>query len=387
MRFGRVTGIIAILSMLTMGAIATPVAAATTYTDPQQRFSFTVPDGYTPTTAQLTPPVVAGFVAASPAGANFTIQVRDAAGSLDDATAEFQKRYASGTDSQPGPNGVQSLTLGGQPAKQFDYFTSAQGTRFHISQVIAVNGKALYILIFNAQEGDYDTLVSQTGVVLSSFAFLAAAANGPNAQVSNGSATYSDPQGRFSFTVPIDFQSVDPGKTVLTFEAHTASGNIAALFYMYADPIEGGQAPSFNKDVAYERDFLITDRKYTILSEQGLTLGGVPAYRFDVTRTNADDGTRVRSAFTFASTGGIAYQLTFVTTPSRFDEFAGRLQSLLSSFSFSATPNPVTPPSTPPTAPVKPAPPAPANPPPANPPPSAPPPSSPAPTDGHDNGR
>lgn len=387
MRFGRVSGIVAMLLMVLTGALAAPVAAATTYSDPQQRFSFTVPDGYTPA-PQVTSPILAGFVAASPAGANFTVQARDATGSLDDATAEFQKRYASGTDSQPGPNGVQSLTLGGQPAKQFDYFTSAQGTRFHISQVIAVNGKALYILIFTAQEGDYDTLVNQTGVVLSSFAFLSAGASGPNAQVSNGAALYSDPQGRFAFTVPIDFQSVDPKDATLEFQARAASGNLAAYFYMYVDPAESNQAPSFNKFIASQRDFLITDRKYTILSEQGITLGGAPAYRFDVTKTYEDDGTRVRSAFIFTFTGGTYYQLTFVTSPSRFDEFAGRLQALLSSFSFSATPNPVTPPSAPPpAAPTKPAPSAPAAPPPANPPPSAPPPSSPAPTDGHDNGR
>ncbi len=386
MRVGRVAGIIAMLLMLLTGIVAAPVAAATTYSDPQQRFDFTVPDGYTPTTAQLTPPVVAGFVAASPAGANFTVQVRDVTGSLDDATAEFQKRYASAADSQPGPNGIQSLTLGGKPAKQFDYFTSAQGTRFHISQVVSVNGKALYILTFTAQEGDYDTLVNQTGVVLSSFAFLAAGANGPNAQVSNGTAIYSDPQGRFAFTVPIDFQSVDPGKATLEFQARTTSGNLAAYFYMYVEPTDSNQAPSFNKLVASQRDFLITDRKYTILSEQGITLGGAPAYRFDVTKTYEDDGTRVRSAFIFAFKDANYYQLTFVTSPSRFDEFAGRLQALLSSFSFSATPNPVmppsVPPSSPPTVPTKPAPSAPANPPPA-----APPPSSPAPTDGHDNGR
>ncbi len=45
MRFGRVSGIVAMLLMVLTGALAAPVAAATTYSDPQQRFSFTVPDG------------------------------------------------------------------------------------------------------------------------------------------------------------------------------------------------------------------------------------------------------------------------------------------------------------------------------------------------------
>ncbi len=154
MQFRRVTGTLVMLLMVLTSALTVPVAAATTYTDPQQRFSFAVPDGYTPTMAQLTPPVVAGFVAASLTNANFTVQVRDATQTLDAAIAEFQKRYASGTDSQPGPNGVTSLTLGGKPAQQFDYFTNAQGARFHIAQIVAINGTALYILTFTAQEGD-----------------------------------------------------------------------------------------------------------------------------------------------------------------------------------------------------------------------------------------
>ncbi|MGI8688002.1 MAG: PsbP-related protein [Thermomicrobiales bacterium] len=379
MRCGRVTGIIALL--LLTSALAVPVVAATTYTDPQQRFSFTVPDGYMPTTAQLTPPVVAGFVAPNPAGANFTVQVRDATQTLDAATTEFQKRYAMGADSQPGPNGITSLTLGGQPARQFDYFTNAQGSRFHILQVVAIDGKALYILIFTAQEGDYAALIGQTGSVVSSFTFLSAGANGPSAPISDGSAVYSDPQGRFSFTIPIDFQSVDPGDAALEFDAHALNGNLAAYFYMYVDNRESDTAPSFNADVASQRDFLITDRKYMILSEQAITLGGIPAYRFDVTKTFEDSGARVRSAVIFVYHGGVEYQFVFVTSPSRFDEYSGRLQALLSSFSFSATPNPVTPPSASPASPPKPTPPIPANPPPSAPP------SSPPPTDSHDNGR
>lgn len=383
MRFGRVTGIIVLF--LLIGALAVPVAAATTYTDPQQRFSFTVPDGYTPTTAQLTAPVIAGFVASSPAGANFTVQARDATQTLDAATAEFQKRYATGADSQSGPNGITALTLGGQPAQQFDYFTNAQGSRFHILQVVAINGKALYILTFTAQEGDYSALIGQTGSVLSSFAFLSAGANALSAPISDGSAVYSDAQGRFSFTVPIDFQSVDPGDAALEFDAHALNGNLAAYFYLYVDTRASGTTPSFNADVASQRDFLITDRKYTIASEQAITLGGTPAYRFDVTKT-LDSGIRVRSVFIFAYHSGMNYQFVYVTSPSRFDEYSGRMQALLSSFSFSATPNPVTPPSAPPASPPKPTPPIAANPAPSAPP-SATPPTSPTPTDSHDNGR
>ncbi len=388
MRFRRVTGIIAILLMLMTGALAAPVAAATTYADPQQRFSFTIPDGYTPT-PQVTPPVVAGFVAASPAGANFTIQVRDATGSLDDATTEFQKRYASGTDSQPGPNGVQSLTLGGLPAKQFDYFTSAQGTRFHISQVVAVNGKALYILIFTAQEGDYDTLVNQTGVALSSFAFLAAGSAPISSQTSDGTAMYSDPQGRFSFAVPIDFQQstgAGASKVSVEFESRSLSGNVSSYFFVDVQDAPTDTTISLSRLATFARNDWI-DKKYSILSEQTVSLGGQPAYRFDVTKT-LDSGANVRTVDINASNGSKVFQVTFTCSSSRFDEFAARFQGVLSSFSFSATPNPVTPPTTPPpAAPTKPAPSVPAAPPPANPPPSAPPPSSPAPTDGHDNGR
>lgn len=376
MRFGRILGI-SVMLMMMIGAFAVPVAAATTYTDSQQRFSFTVPNGYTPTTAQLTAPVVVGFVASSPAGANFTVQVRDATQTLDAVTAEFQKRYATGADSQPGPNGITSLTLGGQPARQFDYFTNAQGTRFHISQIVVINGKALYILTFTAQEGDYDALIGQTSSVLSSFTFLSAGATGPSAPISDGSAVYRDAQGRFSFTVPIDFQSVDPGDAALEFDARALNGTLATYFYLYVDSRESSTAPSFNADVASQRDFLITDRKYTIVSEQAITLGGTPAYRFDVTKT-LDSGTRVRSVFVFAYHSGMNYQFVYVTSPSRFDEYSGRMQALLSSFSFSATPNPVTPPSAPPASPPKPTPAIPANPPPSAPPP---------PTDGHDNGR
>jgi hypothetical protein len=383
MRLRPLIGATLMALVLLTGIGIAPVVAATTYTDPQGRFSFSVPDGYTPVQAQLTAPVVAGFVSPDPGGANFTVQVREATGTLDAATAELQKRYATGTDSQPGSGGIQPLTLGGVPAQRFDYFTNAQGSRFHIMLVVSITGGAQYILTFTAQEAGYDALISQTGIVLSSFAFTAAA-SAPAAQVSNGTAVYADPGGRFSFTIPIDFQrSKDPdlAKYPAAFEARSTNG-VARIGFII-DFIDASSSPSINTLTQAARSILL-DKQYSVVAEQAVTLGGQAAYRFDATKTDTD-GYRIRAVQVVSIKDATISEILFVVEQARYEEYAARIQQVITSFAFGSTPaapNPAlpAPPAAPPTAP-------PSAPPPSAPPASSPPTAPPAtPPPGRDNG-
>lgn len=370
--------------LLVVFLVAAPVAAANTYTDPQGRFSFAIPDGYTPVETQLTPPFVAGYISPNPVGANFTVQIREATGTLDAATAAQQKRYASAPESQPGP--VQQLKLGGQTAQRFDYFTSGSGGRYHVSLVLAINGGALYILTFTAQEQDYDALTSQTGGVLTSFAFLGTPPPVLSSQPSNGSAVYTDPQGRFSVTIPIDFQvskDADVAKYAVTFDANAPSGALRASFIIDFQTIDS--SPSINTVTSVFRNNLI-DKKYTFVGEQAITLGGIPAYRFDATKTY-DDGYKGRTIEVVTVKGNTVINAFFITDQGRYSEYAARAQIFLSSFAFGSNPNPAA--SASPASPTSPASPIPS---PSAPPtapaapttPGAPPPQGP--TGGHDGG-
>jgi hypothetical protein len=179
----RWTGVLG--ALLATFVVGTSVAAATPYTDPQNRFSLTVPDGWqvAPRPANAPPAIL--VVLNAPAPLNGTVNVVatsvPAGATLDDAVAGIS---ASTSNALPGfqpSGGVQKLTLGGQPAARYDYSFMLSGTRARGAQVISLVGNVGYILTFTAAEGDFDTVLQQGALILTSWSFLGAAGTPPPA--------------------------------------------------------------------------------------------------------------------------------------------------------------------------------------------------------------
>lgn len=162
-------------------AAGTVGAQGTTYTDPQGRYTFTVPSGWQPATppqsANLPPGTAIGGVFTAPAPLNGNVNVVTVAvpagANLDQIVAQSRANVAQSVPGyQEGPGGIQNLTLGGQPARRYDYFlTPQQGGRLHGAQVIALQGNAVFVITFTAAENDFDTFFRQGAPILNSFTF------------------------------------------------------------------------------------------------------------------------------------------------------------------------------------------------------------------------
>ena len=183
----KILVIVALLGVCSISA----VEAAGTYTDPQGRFSFTIPDGWQqgspPQGTNLPPGTMLGgvFNAAAPLNANFNIVTVSVPSGVDIGQIAIQSRAGvaqSIPGYQEGPGGIQSLTVAGQPARRYDYFfTVAQASRLRGAQVITMQANTVYVLTFTAAENDFNTFFQQAGTALNSFAFTGSGGTGGGA--------------------------------------------------------------------------------------------------------------------------------------------------------------------------------------------------------------
>lgn len=173
--------LLVMVALLGACAASTVGAQGTTYSDPQGRYTFTVPSGWQtaspPQGANLPPGTAISGVFTAPAPLNGNLNVVTvsvpAGASLDQIVAQSRANVAQSVPGyQEGPGGIQNLTLGGQPARRYDYLlTPQQGGKLHGAQVIALQANTVYVLTFTAAENDFDTFFRQGAPVLSSFTF------------------------------------------------------------------------------------------------------------------------------------------------------------------------------------------------------------------------
>ncbi len=171
----RILGLIIALASLCM---AVSVSAATNYTDPQGRYSFTAPDGWQagslPPGSNIPQDVAPGgiFTAPAPLNGNFNVVAATVPSGISLDTVATQSR-AGVAQSVPGyqeiPGGIQRAAIGGQAGARYDYFLTVQGTKLHGAQILALQGTTAYILTFTAAENDFNAVIGQGATILSSF--------------------------------------------------------------------------------------------------------------------------------------------------------------------------------------------------------------------------
>jgi hypothetical protein len=153
----------------TVGTASTPMV----YTDPQGRFSFTVPDGYhqipnaTPAiVVEFAPPIVSGAI-------SMTIQGMEPDATLEQKTEVTQKAAGKFPDYTPLTALPVPTTVAGQMARQFEFLdTENGGRRYHSFAVTTVRGTDFYTLSIEIEEKDFATNVEQAKVFINTFAFL-----------------------------------------------------------------------------------------------------------------------------------------------------------------------------------------------------------------------
>ncbi len=146
------------------------------YTDPQGRFTLTVPQGWrvqqpssTDIDFQAAPGTASALrgafqIAAEDVGTGITLD--DYATSTMDSIKQTVSNYR---DIQ---NGIQQTTIGGQPARRFDFTGQDGTTNLRAAIVVVKKGTTAYGFLIAAPPEDFDAVFSQAKQFIDSFAFL-----------------------------------------------------------------------------------------------------------------------------------------------------------------------------------------------------------------------
>ncbi len=164
---GRTTG------SASVGTSGTPPGVSgNRYTDPQGRFTLTIPQGWR---VQLTGGTTVDFEATPNAlkGA-FQIAAEDVgAMTIDDyATGTMNGIKQTITNYQDAQSGIQQLTVGGQPARRFDFTGQDGTTNLRAAVIVVKQGTTAYGILIAADPADFDTVFAQAKQFIDTFAFL-----------------------------------------------------------------------------------------------------------------------------------------------------------------------------------------------------------------------
>lgn len=177
MRYGVWKSLI-VAMLLAICTVSTVAHAAAPWADPQGRFSFTLPDGYKQGPTLPVPEGATGFqfVTTTPPGINFNIV------SVDDptnpqagltslavaTTGELQQLFPDVTF---GSEGILTIQVGGQEARQYTYYATVpnQNIRIRGVVVVALRGNTAYTLVFTARDENAQILTDTFGAIISSF--------------------------------------------------------------------------------------------------------------------------------------------------------------------------------------------------------------------------
>ncbi|MDQ2786818.1 MAG: hypothetical protein M3Y58_17650 [Chloroflexota bacterium] len=171
---------LALVGMMAALCMVTSVSAAvTTYTDPQGRFSITVPDGYQ-RSSELGPNILA-FNSPIFVGANFnviaaTVPTGTTLIPLIPTRAQFEDLFRAVLSDQATfdflPGGFGAATIAGHPAVQDDSILTTNGERIRLRQFLILDGTTEYAISFGARETEFDAFVKESHIVLDSFTIL-----------------------------------------------------------------------------------------------------------------------------------------------------------------------------------------------------------------------
>ncbi len=142
--------------------------------DPKGRYSFRIPSLWkarTPMTSGVDLEAVCddpnGLLRATTVDTGAAVTLDSAADTITEALKKNTANY------EPVPNGSLNAMIGGQPARRIEYYGVYSGTRLHyVSYVIVYGGKTVVTLLFVAQPDNFDRLLTQGSVVLTTFAFV-----------------------------------------------------------------------------------------------------------------------------------------------------------------------------------------------------------------------
>jgi len=156
------------LCALGLGSVPTVAAASSMYQDPMGAYSFTLPDGW-----QASDPAV-GALFTRTDGTTLQIFAAPSLGaSLTDQLQVAMPLYMMLPGYEAGMGGVTSLTVGGQPAKAFSYYSNdlTSGKPLFDGLIAVTNKDTTYVLTFESTRENESAFDADVMTIVSSWQF------------------------------------------------------------------------------------------------------------------------------------------------------------------------------------------------------------------------
>ena len=171
---------------------------------------------------------------------------------------------------------------------------------------------------------------------------------GDSGSSSGGTTTYTDDQYGFTMTYDSQFSEGEPvegasagGSPVFDVVFADKQGTIIAdryvdaveiLVYELAREVKPAEVPKLKADVQGVVDQLMTSASSATVVQplEGVTVNGVPGFRFKYTYTKG--GTELTAVTYFLFKGKYEYEITAQTTSANWDALKGKLEAAVQSF-------------------------------------------------------
>ncbi len=272
--------------MLTL--VAVPVRADGPYTDALGRYTYAPLDGFALDVKGSTGGYAIFATPAQKAWVEVYSYLRSSP-SLDETVKSFVTARKNDTTNQVLFEQPQPTTMDGQPALYIDYLRIQEEGRPHVRAVFAVNGNVVGRVDVVAEEAAWEAFVQQAGAALTGFHFL----------TNTYPTVFTDPQQKFSFTVPLGWQR-DISRSVINASDSSRNAfigtNASTRVYIETYPIQ--QGITLDQHVANAISNLLESTP-TIETDQKTarpsTVGGVAALQWELFSTN--ENVRYHSQF------------------------------------------------------------------------------------------
>jgi hypothetical protein len=340
-----------VLVLLLLGALPTVTvhAASAPYNDPHGRWSLVLPDTYSVMDNQyhIGPKDQPGFTASVTFTSNHPsiVAVRYAEccppspSKLAQITQQsFESEQQLHPDAVMGPDGIQPTTLAGNPALRYDYFETDNGILLHGRDIRAFSSGLAYGLAFLSTDMEFDSMANDIAMIGDSFRFTVRS-------VVNG--MYSDPQSRFTFTAPPQYDVIpnfrdeerDTSLSTTTLAPDPASdGDTSAHIVLYTFKNVGSFDDLYDLYATKGLDSLRTEPSIQgdSLSQRHILLDGHPAGMQEFIQS-PESGVLIHTIQVFAIDGDTQYFMAFDLPESNGTYDASVADGVLSSFHFSVS--------------------------------------------------
>lgn len=167
----RAARIIILAALITISVF--PVKAAATFTDPQNRFAFLVPDGWEPDTTAANPGLIVQYVTSNPDGAFNVVATALPDGTTIDAIPQLVIVRLSQRFSDFQQTNLGAATVAGEQGSEVDYTaTSSAGTLLAVAQIMVQHNGTLYFLTLAARPEDISAVQTAGIPILLSWQWL-----------------------------------------------------------------------------------------------------------------------------------------------------------------------------------------------------------------------